>query len=199
VADWSFGKEEGFVFPAFLQAGRDYSGMPGDFVYIYATNLKNDTELAVQKPGEVVLIRVGRFSLMNKKEYEFFCGLDENSRPIWKNEPAKRKPAFLDEKNGVGWNLSVTFNQGLQRFILITENRESLRSNIGIYEAPEPWGPWETAYFGKLGKGKIEQSCFYYNIASKWLTTDGQSFVLLFTGTQSNDSWNSVEGRFILK
>jgi len=49
------------------------------------------------------------------------------------------------------------------------------------------------------GKGHIEVSAFYWNFPVRWLSNDGKPFTLVFTGKHSNDSWNTVEGRFIVR
>ena len=40
---------------------------------------------------------------------------------------------------------------------------------------------------------------FYWNFTTKWLSADGTRFNLVFTGKNTNYSWNTVAGRFILK
>ena len=50
---------------------------------------------------------------------------------------------------------------------------------FGIYESPQPWGPWRTVYFTNhwdIGPG--ETSSF----PTKWMSPDGHSLHLLFSG-----------------
>jgi hypothetical protein len=94
---------------------------------------------------------------------------------------------------------SVTFNSGLNRYLLITEHTQRSGGNIGIYDAPEPWGPWTTVLFqNSFGLPIIKPNSFYWNFSNKWQSEDGRDFVLIFTGKNENDSLNLVEGRFIL-
>ena len=69
-----------------------------------------------------------------------------------------------------------------------------------MFDAPEPWGPWTTVLYTEgaevFGAGRIETSTFFWNFSNKWLSPDGRDFVLLFTGINTNDSWNTVEGSF---
>jgi hypothetical protein len=104
----------------------------------------------------------------------------------------------FEDLRGVGWNTSVSYNAGLGRYLLITENTESFVGRFGIYDAPEPWGPWTTVSDGTFGDGVIAPTTFFYNFSNKWASTDGKEFVLIFTGIGENDSWNSVEGTFLL-
>jgi hypothetical protein len=81
----------------------------------------------------------------------------------------------------------------------MTEHTQSFEANIGIFDAPEPWGPWSTVYYGKFGgTSDFVPSTFFYNFSNKWLSSDGLQFVMLFTGTGKNDAWNTISGEFVL-
>lgn len=197
-ADWSFDRQDAIVNPAFLQFGKGNQDARDDHVYIYASAVKDDASLRVQSPGEIILMRVPKSSLMTRQDYEFFSGMGKDMSPVWSKQFDQRKPVFED-KNGVGWNLSVSFNRGIGRYLLMTENTESFDANIGIFDAPEPWGPWTTVYYGKFGEDTdIESNSFYYNFSNKWLSDDGLKFTMIFTGIGENDSWNTVQGGFVL-
>ncbi len=65
------------------------------------------------------------------------------------------------------------------------------------FHAPRPWGPWTSVtYQSGWGAGNIQTSTFFWNFANKWLSADGKSFTLVFTGVSNNDSWNTVRGSF---
>ena len=198
AANWVFTQSDGFINPTFVQYGKDYAGSRDNYVYIYANNLKDASSLKVQTPGEVTLMRVPKSSLMDRSQYEFFSGLDINDKPTWTATLTDRVPVFNDP-NGVGWNLSAIYNKWLGRYFIITEHTQSFASNIGIFDAPEPWGPWTVVYYGKFGgQSGVPMSNFFYNFSPKWWGNNGTSFVLVFTGTGVNDSWNSVSGYFTL-
>jgi hypothetical protein len=197
AVDWAFAGSDDLVNPTFAQFGRDYQGAKDNYVYVYANIIKDATTLEVQKPGETILLRVPKEALRDRAAYQYYAGIDNNQQPRWLLDSHDRRPVFVDN-NGVGWNLSVSYNAGLGRYLLMTEHSASLQSNIGIFDAPEPWGPWTTVYYGKFGNnGKIQETTFFYNFSNKWLSEDGHQFVLLFTGIKSNDSWNTVSGKFV--
>lgn len=197
AANWAFIKKDELLNPTFLQFSRDYADAKDNYVYSYAINIKDSSELKVQKPGEISLIRTSKKELMDRSSYEFFAGLDDTGSPIWSQDINKRKPVFKDE-NGVGWNCAVSFNKGLKRYLLATEHTNSFRGNLGIFDSPEPWGPWTTVdYMKSFGAPSIKPTTFYLNFSNKWLSHDGLEFVAVFTGIKENDSWNSVEGKFI--
>ncbi|TCK18181.1 uncharacterized protein DUF4185 [Thiogranum longum] len=194
-ADWQFTREDGFFVPTFLQFGKDNAGARDGYVYIFAPNLKTD-KWAVHKPGEIVLIRVPGDRLFDRKAYAFYAGTEPDGTPGWTARVEHRKPVFVDEINGV-MRTSAIYNRGLGRYLLVTEHSHRSRGNIGIYEAPEPWGPWSTVLFQTgFGSPHVQANTFFWNFSSKWTRAGGEHFTLLFTGRDANDSWNTVEGRF---
>jgi hypothetical protein len=49
----------------------------------------------------------------------------------------------------------------------------------GIYEAPRPWGPWSVAFHTEYwGLGETHG----YRIPAKWISPDGRSLRLVFSG-----------------
>jgi hypothetical protein len=135
---------------------------------------------------------------MDRSQYDFFAGLDGQGNAKWVKDLATGEPVFRDA-SGVGWNLSVSYNPGLRRYLLITEHTKSGRGNFGLFDAPEPWGPWTTVhYISAFGASYIEASTFFWNFSNKWLSPDGKEFVLIFTGIDENDSWNLVTGSFVV-
>jgi hypothetical protein len=70
-------------------------------------------------------------------------------------------------------------------------------SGLGIFDAPEPWGPWTTvAYYDDWHVPSGKGSTFFYVFSNKWMSLDGLDFVMIWTGTRDHDAWNTVEGRF---
>ena len=111
----------------------------------------------------------------------------------------ERRPVFEDPA-GVGWNVSVSYNAGLRRYLLCTEHADTHKGMLGVFDAPEPWGPWTTVcYEGAWGEGRVPLTTFYWSFSNKWASADGVRFALLFTGLRENDSWNSIEGSFVLR
>ena len=53
------------------------------------------------------------------------------------------------------------------------------QGGFGIYEAPEPWGPWRTVYLTEAwDTGPGETS----SLPPKWMSEDGLTCYLLFSG-----------------
>jgi hypothetical protein len=207
-SDWDLTKwDKRLIMPTILNFGMDYDGARDSYVYHYfIRNSPTGLGLTIHKGGDpatgkIDLARVPTGEIMNRDAYEFFAGLDACGNPTWSNDHALRQPAFEDP-NGVGWTVSATYNAGLDRYILITEHNVTHKGRMGMFEAAEPWGPWHpVAYLDEpaFGEGVIDLTTFYWSLANKWLSQDGRDFTLVFTGIDSNDSWNTVRGSFSIQ
>ena len=189
------GKDKGFVCPVFLQFGQDYTGARDEFIYMYAPEIKTD-EWTIHQPGELTLMRVSRSGITDQSQYEYLHRLEENNKVVWTDSVSQRIPVFEDA-NGI-LHATASYNAGLGRYMLVVEHSEASKGNIGIYEAPEPWGPWRTVlYETSFGWPHVEPNTFMWVLPNKWLGADGREFVLIFTGKGELDSWNTVEGQFV--
>lgn len=192
-ASWAFKEADGLVLPTFLQFGKDYAGARDGFVYSYAIRLVDNSSLKIQKPGQIDLLRVPKQRLMERNAYEYFAGLDGRGEPTWTMDLTRRRAVFED-RGGVGWTVSATYNAGLTRYLLMTEHGESFKGNLGIFDAPNPWGPWTTVTYQSNWGGYGE--LFFWTFSNKWTSTDGRDFTLIFTGLNRYDAWNTVHGTF---
>lgn len=217
-ANWKFLENENLTIPTFLNFGKGNAGAPeelGDFIYSYFISPQNPlmeqagtngVGLIVHKPGVIYLARAHKDALMTgKSSYEFYRGVDSAGRPRWGSLSEKR-PVFEDP-NGVGWCMSASYNSALKRVLLCTEHDNSSQSTLGVFDAPNPWGPWTTVKyynrstpFGARRAGSNlpwRSNVFFAAFVTKWL--DGDRFTLNFTGAgqgNDNDSFNTVEGKF---
>jgi hypothetical protein len=192
-----FRRSRPFFAPTFLQFGRGYLGSRDDYVYIYAPDVTRE-QWDVQLPGEISLLRVPRNALAVREAYEFFAGMDSHGQPLWSRDIDRRGSVFSDP-HGV-MRTSVTYNAGLGRYLLITQQISRYREtgHIGIYEAEQPWGPWYTVLFAspwELGLQNDAKSVFW-NFSNKWSSPDGKQFTLVYTGP-GNDNFGVVKGHFL--
>lgn len=209
LTDWSFTKSENVIMPTICQFRGDYAGARDDFIYHYLIRYQSEEGpddypdkvpwLVAQKPGIIDLARVPADRILDRSAWEFFKGTGEDGKPLWTDVLSQRRGVFNDS-NGVGWCMSVSYNAGLERYMLCTEHTETHRGKLGIFDAPEPWGPWTTAaYYDNWGQDFVPVNTFYWSFSNKWLSPDGTDFSLIFTGRKQNDSWNVVPGVFILR
>jgi hypothetical protein len=194
AASWRFEEDDGFFCPTFVQFGQGNREAKDGHAWVYAPRTRND-EWEVSRPGEILLLRAPVDRLMDRAAWRFYAGL-ESGVPVWSADVDDAVPAFEDRANGV-LVPSALWHRPLGRYFLITGHTANDRGNIGIYEAPAPWGPWRTVLFDTaFGVPHIEPNTFFWNFAPGWFGPDGLEFVLVFTGRESNDSWNTVRGRF---
>ncbi len=202
-ANWAFRQDdpEPITTVGFLQYGKNYQGNDDGYVYAYATYLSNFGSLPIQRPGQIALMRIRRddlnsiddFTSLNRDDFEYYAGTPGGGgSPSWTHDFDEKTPVFENPADGVGWTVSVSYNPGLRKYILATEHSRSLSGNLSMFESDNPWGPWKTVYYGKLGN-----HTFYWNISTKWLTNGGHDFALVHTGTGIEDDYLVKRGRFI--
>ncbi len=211
-SDWKFDERDKVSIPTFLNFGKNNSGAKDDFVYSYFIQMEDTTKIdfAFQKKEKLFLARAHKDSLWEgRKAFKWYKGI-KTEKPQW-GSILERKLVFEDSE-GVGWCLSAFYNPGLKRYILCTEHTETHKGIMGIFDAPEPWGPWTTIKywteeesFGKLRPGDTldwDRNVFFIAFNNKWLSKNGKKFTLNFTGGgrgKNNDSFNTVRGSFITK
>lgn len=181
-ADWKF--TTGFGCPTFLNFGRDYAGARDDFVYVYS----HDSDSAYQPADRMVLARVPKSKITQRAAYEFFKSLDASGQPVWTKDVAGRGAVFAHA--GRCYRSGITYDAGLKRYLWVqiipgTEGKKTdtrFEGGFGVYDAPEPWGPWTTTYFTeKWDVGPGESASF----PTKWMSADGKTLHLVFSGDDS--------------
>ncbi|MEX1240168.1 MAG: serine hydrolase [Cyclobacteriaceae bacterium] len=179
-ANWKF--EESFGCPNFINYGKDYSNAQDGYVYTYSP----DDETAYKLTDQMVLARVPKEKVMDWRYYEFFSGSDNDGAPVWSEDIRKRKPVFANP--GKCYRSAMTYSQELKRYlwcqVLPLSGKDErmgprFRGGLGIFEAPNPWGPWRTVYYTRewdMGPG---ESGF---LPTKWMDADGSTFYYVFSG-----------------
>lgn len=150
-ADWRWWIRDDLIIPTFLNFGKNNSHARDEYIYSYFIRPQNqnltqsDFGLEIHKPGAIYLTRVHKeIIFQGREQYEWFTGLRDD-KPVWGTLDEKI-PVFQDP-NGTGWCLSVVYNPGLNRFLLCTEHTQSHANLLGIFDAPDPWGPWTTVKY----------------------------------------------------
>jgi CubicO group peptidase (beta-lactamase class C family) len=178
--EWSaWGFTTSFGCPTFLNFGADYAGARDEYVYVYS----HDSGDAYLPADSMVLARVAKNRLKDQRAYQYFAGRDALNRPAWSADIARRRAVFRHA--GRCYRSGVSYNVGLKRYLwcqVLPGDAPRFRGGFGIYDAPEPWGPWSTAYFAEAWDvGPGETSCF----PTKWTSADGKTLHLVFSGDDS--------------
>jgi CubicO group peptidase (beta-lactamase class C family) len=171
---WRF--DTSFGCPTFLNFGKDYAGARDDFVYIYSP----DGDSAYRAADRMVLARVPKANIDEREAYEFFGGLGADGMPRWTKEIAGRRAVFSHP--GGCYRSGISYDAGLRRYLwcqTLPGGDARFRGGFGIYDAPEPWGPWTTVYFNEewdVGPGETS------SMPTKWMSADGKTVYLVFSG-----------------
>ncbi|NLD74908.1 MAG: DUF4185 domain-containing protein, partial [Chloroflexi bacterium] len=168
-ADWRWTESMGC--PTFLNCGRNYAAARDGYTYIYSP----DGPSAYEPYDAIVLARAPVGRLREREAYAFFRGFDAEGHPEWTADIGERGAAF--RHLGRCQRLDAVYHPGLGRYLLAVGYNH--RGGWGMYDAPEPWGPWTTAYHTTYwGLGNTH----YYRLPPRWLAPDGRSLWMAFSG-----------------
>jgi hypothetical protein len=130
------------------------------------------------------MARVPLDQIRDRQAYEFFQARDPVGRPVWTRNIRERGAVFVSPERC--WRSGISYNAGLKRYLwcqTLPFSKDArgprFQGGFGIYEAPEPWGPWRTVFYTEnwdVGPG--ETSSF----PPKWMSRDGRTCHLVFSG-----------------
>lgn len=173
VWQWGFKLEQGFGSPSFLNFGKNYAGARDEYVYSYSQAGPS----AYEVDDAMVLARAPRSHLRERDAWEFFSGTD--AKPAWSRSVAESRPVFRYE--GHCQRVDAVYHPVLKRCLVAIGYGHT--GGWGLYEAPEPWGPWSVAWHTEYwGLGNTHG----YRLPAKWISADGHSMGLVFSGLQYN-------------
>jgi hypothetical protein len=97
----------------------------------------------------MVMARVPKDRIIKRDAYEFFKGLNDWRQPIWTKDIHEMRAVFINP--GRCYRAGITYNPGLKRYLwcqtIYGEDDMRFKGGLGIFDAPEPWGPWTTVYY----------------------------------------------------
>jgi hypothetical protein len=102
----------------------------------------------------MVLARAPRNQVRNRDAYEFLAGIGTGGEQTWSKEIGQTLPGR-----------DARFSGG-----------------FGIYDAPQPWGPWTTVYYTEQWDVGPGDTCSF---PTKWMSEDGKTAYLVFSGEDS--------------
>jgi hypothetical protein len=127
-----------------------------------------------------VLARVPKGQIKNRDAYEFLKGYGKNSEPLWTKAIDERGAVFTHK--GKCYRSGISYNPVLKRYFwsqTLPGQDARFQGGFGIYDGPEPWGPWTTVFYTEAWDvGPGETSSF----PSKWMSADGKTLYLVFSG-----------------
>ncbi|MEZ4659478.1 MAG: hypothetical protein R2911_18110 [Caldilineaceae bacterium] len=181
-SDWYFSE---FGYCTFINFGQNYAGAPDGFVY----TVTPDSSSAYEPSDGFVLLRAPQNALFNRDAYQFYAGDDETGEPLWTIDIQEADFVFYHASSAL--RSGISYNAPLRRYIWWqqipnwdNEDPEDTRfeGGFGVYDAPQPWGPWTTVYFTEswdVGPGETG------SFPPKWISPDGLTMNLVFSGDDS--------------
>ena len=172
--NWGFTFTE-FGYCTFINYGKNYSGARDNYVY----TVTHDSPDAYVSVDSFILMRVPKGQIKTRSAYEFFTGLDGNGNPKWSSSVSQRKPVFTNP--GRCNRSGISYNAGLGRYLWWQGHPGDTRfsGGFGVFDAPEPWGPWTTVYYTTnwdVGPGETA------HFPPKWMSANGKTVYLVFSG-----------------
>ena len=186
--------------PHFIQFGQDYAGARDE--YIYASFPAADDGSSYWENGDYLLLgRVPKLELLRRSAWRFYAGLGSGGEPTWNDDekqavPIFRYPLMTGENH-------ISYNPGIGRYLMGNygfldpegkprpyHTKEAwpescLRSQLTLFESPEPWGPWSLFYqddnWGTYGD-------YQPSFPTKWMSADGRRLLMVSSG--SFDDYN---------
>lgn len=178
-ADWSFAE---FGHPSFVNFGCDYTDARDDYVYITS----HDNPSAYEQADRYLLARVPKDRVPEPAYYEFFVGTSAGM-PRWSADLSDAGAIFTHP--GQCRRSSISFVPALGRYFMwqqLTFEGTDTRfdGGFGLYDAPEPWGPWTTVFFTDqwdIGPGDLG------HVNAKWASVHGDQgeIWLVFAGSDN--------------
>ena len=169
---WGFKLDESFGCPTLLNFGPNYQGARDEFVYTYSVDGPN----CYQPYDQLVMSRVLKQKIRDRTAYEFLQRTDADGHPIWTGDVHKRGSAF--QYPGHIQRVDVVYHPRIKRYLLAV-GFALTGGGWGIFDAPEPWGPWSTAFLTEnWGLGDTHS----YRLPSKWI--NGDEMYVVFSGRE---------------
>jgi uncharacterized protein (TIGR03437 family) len=183
--------DDTFSLISVLQAGKNYGDNTDGYIYIYAPNSVTETKMR-----ELVMARVPKDKVLDKTAYEYFVSRRADGSAKWSSRIEDRGVVYRFPAGWVAldapysWHPSVVYNKGLGLYMMAAggtgKNGGALfnsPSYLGIYTAPQPWGPWTQIHENTAWINGEDVTTRLYEpvIAPKWIAPDGKSFYLVFS------------------
>jgi len=182
----------------FVQFGWDYRGARDGYVYAHFTGVADDGSYWCNA-DYILLGRVPKDRILDRAAWEFCADLADPTNPRWSPHEADATPVFAYPRM-TGEN-HVSYSPGLKRYIMGNYSfttpdgapqpyhqnwpHSVAPSQLTLFEAPEPWGPWSLFHvddnWGTVGD-------YQPNFPTKWISDDGRRMWMVSSG--SFDDYN---------
>jgi hypothetical protein len=163
--------------PAFINFGQNNANARDHYVYA----ISNDQW---DNGSNVRLGRVPNDSIMRREAWEFVGAWTSDGEPVWTPDLEAAIPVLSCHRY-IGLP-DMVYLASIKRYLLFTWRLHGDFSpddgtDLLVYEAPEPWGPFSFVYYEEYWQGK-EMNPYCPRLPLKWMESDGVTGWLQFSG-----------------
>ncbi len=117
-------------------------------------------------------------NINDKSKYEYFCGRDDQGKPVWSDDFNKMQPIF--EWNNKTGCVTMTYNSKLNKYIMsITDGWPTVKfMDTYFLESDHIEGPWKLITYMK----NFGEQGYFVNIPTKFISEDGYKSWLSYSG-----------------
>lgn len=163
--------------PAFVNFGKNNEGCRDHYVYAVSSDQWDNG-------SELRLGRAPQDQLLDAKAWEFASGWEADGNPIWSRwlndaEPVLASPRTIGAPD-------MVWMPAIQRYLLLTwcfhkDFDTGWGTDLVVYDAPEPWGPFTLAHYDREWLGRLVGP-YCPRIPLPWLDQDGLGGWMLASG-----------------
>jgi len=150
--------------PAFVNTGKDNAGAPDKYVYAISTDQWDNGSM----------LRVGRVPsdrIQDRSAWEWISNLKDLDHPLWTGDMQKALSVLNDDRS-----ISLpdmVYIAPIKRYVLLTWRlKKDFSSDDGselmIYDAPHPWGPFTLVHREVIWES-VETNPYCPRLPLKWL------------------------------
>ncbi|SRR5581483_1011305 len=164
--------------PTFINFGQNNANARDDYIYAVSTDQWDNG-------SNLRLGRVPKDGIMRREAWEWVCAFTVSGDAAWHYDLNEAIP-ILSLYRFVGLP-EMIYLASIQRYLLLTWRlHEDFSPEDGtdllVFEAPEPWGPFSLVHFEEYWEGK-EFNPYCPRVPLKWIEPDGVTGWLQFSGS----------------
>jgi hypothetical protein len=183
-----------FGAPNFINFGKDNSGARDSYIYTISGEGWDNGNCCR-------LARVPADSIMNRDNWEWVSDFSENDAPVWSFNMEEAIPV-LSHPGYLG-TVDMVYIASIKRYLLLSWHHKvkavpGIGSELIIYDAPEPWGPFTLAHHEDLWESR-EMNPYNPRLPLKWFDADKLEGWLQFSGSWINGGTTSFYRSHIRK
>jgi hypothetical protein len=173
---WTKKNNSNFRSLLFINMGRNYNLNKDG--YVYAFGIGSEWDWHKKGGGKVYLARVPKDKIIDYSAWEYFTGMGEFNKPQWSKNQFEAAPVSGLTTEA---QFSSIYHPGIKRYLILTAYDWEGR----LYEAPNPWGPWNLA--GKWFEGKNSEWFGNYQPGIISKDTGPNTFYFTASGQKGHD------------